>query len=254
MAVSCKRRVDALWCSFENSNAWVWIRDAGWRKLSPDNDDAVTNMLILAAQAKKENALVKIREAFEDGHWTIKEIYDFSPGSDDAATEVSFSVSECIYGWTAAFQQKGTKITVRIKLDPDSDVSSELLEECKERWKAGIESKWSYRFACCSGAGCTGGCALTFQVDWVSTGQHHTVQVSRGDARSNMTHWWTDDSGDVASHEFGHMLGHPDEYDDDNCPSRNPVNTGTVMDDNSEVVSRLCKPFCDRISQNTVPA
>ena len=84
---------------------------------------------------------------------------------------------------------------------------------------------------------------------------HLTVRVKRGDGRSNLSLWHTDDSGDVASHEFGHLLGHPDEYsEDDVCPNRNPVDTGTVMDDNTEVVSRLCRPFCDRLSQDTTPA
>ena len=54
-----------------------------------------------------------------------------------------------------------------------------------------------------------------------------------------MTTWDTSDTADVASHEFGHMLGHPDEYADAACPARNPVNTGTVMDNNSGTVARL---------------
>jgi hypothetical protein len=54
-----------------------------------------------------------------------------------------------------------------------------------------------------------------------------------------MTNWDTDDSGNVAAHEFGHMIGHPDEYADATCPARNPVSTGTVMDDNTETVARL---------------
>ena len=50
-------------------------------------------------------------------------------------------------------------------------------------------------------------------------------------------------------------MGHPDEYaEDDVCPDRSPKNTGTVMDDNTEVVLRLCRPFCDRLGQTTSPA
>jgi bacillopeptidase F (M6 metalloprotease family) len=60
-----------------------------------------------------------------------------------------------------------------------------------------------------------------------------------------MTTWDTADTGDVAAHEFGHMIGNPDEYADSACPRRNPVNTGTVMDNNTgpalqRHVNRIC--------------
>lgn len=254
MAVSCDRRVLALWVNEERSNAWVYLTGAGWRKLDDRNDDACTNLLALAAQAKSENATVKVHEELRGDRWFVTELYDLSPSSPPASTEVSFSVSECVYGWTAAFTQQGTHISARIRLDPDDDVSSSLLDDVKDRWKRGIEDKWSYRFACCSPPGCTSPCALTFEVRWVQSGEHLTVRVKKGGGRSNLGLWHTDDSGDVASHEFGHLLGHPDEYPDDECPDRSPVSTGTVMHDNTEVVQRLCEPFCDRISRLTTPA
>ncbi len=254
MAVSCRRRIQALWCNHEHSNAWVWLNNAGWRKLDDRNNDACTNLLALAANAKSLGASVMVDEELRGNTWYITEIYDFSHGGSFTVQEVSFSVSECIYGWTAAFQQTGTHITARIRLNPDSDVSSSLLDEVKERWKRGIEDKWSYRFACCQQPGCTDHCALTFEVQWVTTNEHLQVRVKKDGGRSNLGLWHTDDSGDVASHEFGHLLGHPDEYVDANCPARSPVNTGNVMDDTTEVVQRLCQPFCNRISQGTTPA
>jgi hypothetical protein len=254
MGVSCRRRIQALWCNDQESNAWVWLGDAGWRKLDDRNADACTNLLALAAQAKSQNALVLVHEELRGEVWYITEIYDFLPGPDAPAQEISFSVSECIYGWTAAYRQKGTHITARIQLNPDSDVDASLLATVKDRWKRGIENKWSYRFACCERPGCANPCALTFEVQWVTSGAHLQVRVAKGSGRSNLGLWYTDDSGDVASHEFGHLLGHPDEYSDADCPDRSPVNTGTVMDDNTEVVERLCRPFCDRLSQDTTPA
>jgi len=249
MAVSCDRRITALWANEERSNAWAYLSGAGWRKLDDDNDDACTNLLALAAQAKAQGAEVKVREELRGDRWYITEIYDLSPSPMPAAQEISFSVTECIFGWTAAFRQQGTNITARIQLDPDSDVSASLLTEVKDRWKRGIEDKWSYRFAC------GGSCALTFQVVWTSSNPHLVVRVKKGGGRSNLGLWHTDDSGNVASHEFGHLLGHPDEYDESSvCPNRSPVNTGTVMDDNTEVVQRLCAPFCDRLGQSTGPA
>jgi hypothetical protein len=255
MAVSCGRRIQALWSNEQRSNAWVYVRGAGWRKLDDSADDACTNLLALAAQAKAESALVKIREELRGDRWFITEIYDLSPGRDAPAQEISFRVSECTFGWTAAFLQQGTNITARIQLNPDADVSSSLLDDVKQRWKQGIENKWSYRFACCGRPGCTSPCALTFQVEWVTSNAHLQVRVKKGGGRSNLGLWYTDDSGDVASHEFGHLMGHPDEYSEpDVCPNRSPVNTGTVMDDNTEVVERLCRPFCDRLTQDTTAA
>jgi hypothetical protein len=43
-----KRRIDALWCNEQESNAWVWLRGAGWRKLDDRNRDACTNLLAIA--------------------------------------------------------------------------------------------------------------------------------------------------------------------------------------------------------------
>jgi hypothetical protein len=245
MAVSCDRRILGLWANEERSNAWAYVSGAGWRKLDDANTDACTNLLVVATQAKAENAMVKVREELRADRWYITEIYDLSPSTPPLEQEISFSVTECIFGWTAAFVQQGTNISARIRLDPDDDVSADLLSEVKERWRRGIEDKWSYRFACPS-------CALTFQVAWTDSNPHKVVRVRKGAGRSNLGLWHTDDSGNVASHEFGHLLGHPDEYaETDVCPDRSPVNTGTVMDDNTEVVQRLCTPFCDRLGLGT---
>jgi hypothetical protein len=215
------------------------------------DDDACSNLLAVAARCKSHNVDVMVDEELRGDIWYIKEIYDFSHGATVASQEVSFAVSECTYGWTAAFLQTGTHITARIQLNPDSDVSSSLLDEVKKRWKNGIENKWSYRFACCQRPGCTSACTLTFEVQWVTANPHLQVRVKKGGGRSNLGLWHTNDSGDVASHEFGHLLGHPDEYSDSGCPLRSPVNTGTVMDDNTEVVQRLLAPFCNRLNQDT---
>ena len=90
-----------------------------------------------------------------------------------------------------------------------------------------------------------GSSTITLNVQFVTAGAHHNVRVIAGSGRSDMLNWHTTDSGNVAAHEVGHMLGNADEYADANCPSRSPVNTGTVMDVTSGAavqrhVNRVC--------------
>jgi hypothetical protein len=256
MAYVCTRKILALWAINEPSNVWVWVTGLGWRKLDTTN---TTNLLIKAARAKADGSLVDlVDEKRGDIHY-VTEIYVWGSGQLPTGVEVTKSISECIYGWTAKYRQEETHIVVKLKLMKDADVTQVELDTARDRWKKGIEEKWGYQFACCSEMGaakasdCSKPCELTFEVQWVSNGAHHAVAVHKGPGRSNMLNWYHDDSGDVAAHEFGHMLGHPDEYSDPQCPNRSPVNTGTVMDDLTEVVERLLEPFCQALGQNAVP-
>ena len=43
-------------------------------------------------------------------------------------------------------------------------------------------------------------------------GTHHTVDVRPGDLTSNEGVFYEGDSGNTVAHEFGHMIGNPDEY------------------------------------------
>ncbi len=168
-----------------------------------------------------------------------------------ARREFSFSVSECIYGWTAAFEQTWSHIGLRVQLNPDAGITDATMNALRTAWENGFETTWNNRWAI--GTGRERPVPLEFDLIWVNTNAHHTVRVRPGPARSNMTTWDTQDSGAVAAHECGHMLGHPDEYTDGNCPARTPVNTGTVMDNNSaNVPARLMTRFANNVGSSVV--
>jgi hypothetical protein len=166
--------------------------------------------------------------------------------------EVSYETRECIYRWDVRYRvdlvtlNRATQraaavreplapcavvITVRIRLEPDPDVSAAELAALRPIWEQGIQSRWSNRFIIrrIRGECLCAHYAVRFDVHFVDSGEHQTVQVRRGPARSNMTTWDTEDGADQAAHEFGHMLGHADEYPDENCPDRTLYTDNSVM-------------------------
>ncbi|MGL4176981.1 MAG: hypothetical protein ACRCSN_12980, partial [Dermatophilaceae bacterium] len=157
-------------------------------------------------------------------------------GPARVGSERRWDLRECIYGSAVAFHQADTHVTLRIQLNADAGITESTMAILRDRWRNGIVGKWSDRFDCVGHNGTHK--RLTFDVHWVTENAHQVVRVRQGPARSNVTTWDTDDSGEVASHEFGHMIGHPDEYADAACPARSPVSTGSVMDDNTETFQR----------------
>lgn len=175
----------------------------------------------------------------------------------------SFSQSECIFGWTAAYEQTWTHIVIRVRLNPDPDVTAQTVGTLQTRWQTGITNVWTHRWGCSQSGELP--CRLSFQVVWVNANAHHDVRVNTGmkctDAagnpspcRTNMGRWHTGDSGNVAAHEYGHMFGLVDEYPENPpCPNRNPVSTGTIMDNNSNTVpARMMTGLANNIGSNVV--
>jgi hypothetical protein len=146
------------------------------------------------------------------------------------------------------------RITVRIRLNPDPDVTVDEIANLRLVWEQGIQARWSRRFLLarvehdCS---CPS-YAVTFDVQFVASNEHFRVRVRRGPRRSNMTTWHTTDGPGTAAHEFGHMLGLPDEYADDDCPLRVVTNDGSIMQTtNGAPRLRHYAPFGDWISRQT---
>jgi hypothetical protein len=130
------------------------------------------------------------------------------------------------YGWRSRYCltiQRSTctaKITMRLK------VQGTITDAQKAGWKSAIEARWNgkVKFVCpdkkCPGA-CADGYKVAVEVVYVTADEHYVIiagsPASAAGGRSglsgttSMTGWGVDDTVDV-THEFGHMLGAPEEY------------------------------------------
>jgi hypothetical protein len=154
-----------------------------------------------------------------------------------APNEFSEPRSECVYGWTSAyradFASRGCalRITLRIRLVPDTGVSSADLATVVARWEPAIEGAWSGQFPLAMTDGTCHCERVSVAVDmrFVASGEHHTVTVHAGSGRADMTNWYVNSTGGTAAHEAGHMFGNADEYADSKCPSRTVTSDGSIM-------------------------
>jgi hypothetical protein len=147
--------------------------------------------------------------------------------------EIDYTQRDNCLSWRVHFEQTWTHIRVRVQLNPankDAEVGMNN-GNLKSVWKTGIESTWNGNWTCRQADELA--CRLSFEVIWVEKSEHYKVKVDDDDGRSNMTRWDIFDSASVVSHEFGHMIGNSDEYADPECELRDPVETGSVMDDNT---------------------
>jgi hypothetical protein len=166
--------------------------------------------------------------------------------------EISFAVSECVFGWTAQYQQSWSDVVVRIRLNPDPGISEATMVDLRATWETTIQDRWSNRWAI--GQPGESAIPIRFDVQWVTGSEHHVVRVRPGSGRSNMGLWYTEDTGDVAAHEFGHMIGNPDEYaEPERCPDRSPVDTGTIMDNlSNNIPARLLTRLAANVGSGIV--
>lgn len=163
------------------------------------------------------------------------------------------------YGGTAKFTQIWTHIVVRINLNFDTAIPNTTRNTQMTTWRDTIQRFWSLKWGCSNSGEAT--CRLTFEVQWTSDSSHHTVRVTPciagSSCRENSGRWFDNTMGSTAAHEFGHLLGLKDEYnptwDPTECPNRNPVDTGTIMDSNVQCFpARLMTRFADNIESQIV--
>lgn len=153
--------------------------------------------------------------------------------------EVNESVSETIsnapdpytawngtYSWKSKFRVEPSRNPCGVKVVMKLKVSGTVTDDQKAAWKSACEGKWSgkVKLVCpdpaCAEA-CPGGYPVTIEIQWVTSGEHYTITANSATAdeggraglggTTSMTGWGVDDTTDV-THEFGHMLGCPEEY------------------------------------------
>lgn len=217
------------------------MRDLSVKGITRRHADIFT-MIEIALNGGK----ISLRDHIVNGNGSVRQRLESM-----ARMEISYGMSECIYGWTVAYQQTWTHIIMRINLNPDAGITAATMNTLQNTWETTIQNRWSNVW----GAGRSGEltCPFTFDVQWVNSGAHHNVRVRQGPGQTNMTLWDTNDTGAVASHEFGHMIGNADEYSAGNCPNRSPVNTGNIMDNNSNnILARHLQSIVNNIGSNVV--
>ncbi len=131
--------------------------------------------------------------------------------------------------YTIGITDRDVVVSVVIRLKPTDEGKN--LDELKTRWLDGLRSVWNGKYVVTNGSSTY---ALRVRPIFVDAGYtdavHHDLKVVKGPSRSNESKWDTEDKGKTtAAHEFGHILGNRDEYD-------NPIKDkdGTVTGKKSE--------------------
>lgn len=140
------------------------------------------------------------------------------------------------FAWNVAYDlsANGSAVNVELRIDlvgANPGATAEV-------WEKGAEAIWNEKVFFSDGKQLY---AFTFDVDFVNSNAHHTVEVHAGAGRDDMANWylqqpdWGQDFLDeIGAHEMGHMLGNFDEYAG-GATFGGFTTTGTLMSDLSLV-------------------
>ncbi|MDT8854323.1 hypothetical protein RNZ50_04570 [Paracoccaceae bacterium Fryx2] len=136
---------------------------------------------------------------------------------------------------------------------PNTHVGASVTEDVKLNWKSRIEERWSAAwFVAVDGTGDPlEQYKIEFDFTWVtdSTTADYTVvavktssPTSPADGTINTLYWGVDDGGHTGAaiaHEFGHLIGNPDEYGTCTFKGRNATNNArSIMCDETNGTAR----------------
>jgi hypothetical protein len=121
--------------------------------------------------------------------------------------------------YTLARSAQELRVVIRIRFvypsnndgrrSPPSNRDYYVPDSILSDWRTGIDSIWNNRFVADNG---TNRLQIIFQPDFDNQDPHQTVVILDNHERANEHHWWIGEDGRTVAHEFGHMLGNPDEY------------------------------------------
>jgi len=115
------------------------------------------------------------------------------------------------YGYDINFEDSTLIVRVAINLIPASGITRPELDRVKPLWEEGIERIWSNRFELETTEG--GRYPIVIDVSFRGPKFHHEVIVRPGSGPSDELNWNILDSPELVAHEFGHMIGMYDEYE-----------------------------------------
>jgi hypothetical protein len=118
------------------------------------------------------------------------------------------------------------RVIVRIRLvEHSANTRSVITDKLVARWRRSIDRYWNNRFQATNGPTVLTISFLPLFVYNSDDNPHFTVNVKEGSGRANVSNWQAeDDEEDTAAHEFGHMIGNPDEYNLPGTAAEIPTN------------------------------
>lgn len=181
----------------------------------PTRVPGVREMLDYEFRADREhNALLALMDAAEVGGRSsivasYQEAHYERPKGGGAYQLQSFSGTT---NFTLARTGNELRVLVRIHLVEATNVSQTFYPDDRtaNEWRSGIERVWNNHFVATDG---TTRLRVIFVPLFTEESANHTVQIDHGEGRSDEGKWYLQSvDGDVIAHEFGHMVGNPDEY------------------------------------------
>lgn len=160
-----------------------------------------------------EDCKKKVFPAKEVSEEVTEVITDSPPGQEDWNKT---------YKWTVKFKLEALRESCSVKVTVKIKVTGTITDAQKTGWKSAIETKWSnkVKLLCPDPAcreACPDGYGVSFVVEFVASGEHYVVKANNDppdgvrSVTPDMGKWGVDDTIDI-THEFGHMLGAPEQY------------------------------------------